>query len=96
MIHAQLPDLVNAAIAVAALLSPAIAAPLGDQKPKGFLKELGNSTWVIGNEIWNVTQNRQYADQLWYKGEDRVGDAVGHYVSYSKSTLHLRHQLAYS
>jgi rhamnogalacturonan endolyase len=53
------------------------------QKPKSFLKELGNSTWVLGNGIWNVTQNRQYADQLWSKGKDRVGDAVGHYVSYS-------------
>lgn len=61
------------------------AAPLEDRakKPKSFLKELGNSTWVIGNEIWNVTQNRQYANRLWYKGKDRVGDAVGHYVSYS-------------
>jgi len=61
------------------------AAPLEDRakKPKSFLKELGNSTWVIGNEIWNVTQNRQYANKLWYKGKDRVGDAVGHYVSYS-------------
>jgi rhamnogalacturonan endolyase len=63
------------------------AAPLEDRakKPKSFLKELGNSTWVIGNEIWNVTQNRQYANRLWYKGKDRVGDAVGHYVSYSTS-----------
>jgi hypothetical protein len=53
------------------------------KKPKSFLKELGNSTWVLGNEIWNVTQNRQYANQLWYAGKDRVGAAVGHYVSYS-------------
>jgi rhamnogalacturonan endolyase len=60
------------------------AAPSANSKqPKSFLKELGNSTWVLGNEIWNVTQNRQYADQLWYKGKDRVGDAVGHYVSYN-------------
>ena len=61
------------------------AAPLEQRakQPKSFLKELGNSTWVIGNGIWNVTQNRQYANQLWYKGKDRVGDAVGHYVSYS-------------
>jgi rhamnogalacturonan endolyase len=73
-------------------VAPVAAAPVADapssKQPKSFLKELGNSTWVIGNEIWNVTQNRQYANQLWYKGIDRVGEAVGHYVSYStlKST----------
>ena len=63
------------------------AAPLEERakKPKSFLKEVGNSTWVLGNEIWNVTQNRQYANKLWYKGKDRVGNAVGHYVSYSMS-----------
>jgi rhamnogalacturonan endolyase len=66
-------------LGLAALVS---AAPSAKQ-PKSFLKELGNSTWVLGNEIWNVTQNRQYANQLWYKGKDRVGDVVGHYVSYS-------------
>jgi len=67
------------------LAALAAAAPVEERakKPKSFLKELGNSTWIIGNEIWNVTQNRQYADKLWYKGKDRVGDAVGHYVSYS-------------
>jgi rhamnogalacturonan endolyase len=69
-------------LAVAAL---AAAAPLEDRakKPQSFLKEIGNSTWVLGNQIWNVTQNRQYANQLWYNGKDRVGQAVGHYVSYS-------------
>jgi rhamnogalacturonan endolyase len=73
-------------------VAPVAAAPVADapssNQPKSFLKELGNSTWIIGNEIWNVTQNRQYANQLWYKGIDRVGEAVGHYVSYStlKST----------
>jgi rhamnogalacturonan endolyase len=74
------------------LAALAAAAPVEERakKPKSFLKELGNSTWIIGNEIWNVTQNRQYADKLWYKGKDRVGDAVGHYVSYSTfaSELH--------
>jgi rhamnogalacturonan endolyase len=70
------------------LAALAVAAPYEGRakKPKGFLKELGNSTWVIGNDVWNVTQNRQYANKLWYKGKDRVGDAVGHYVSYSTST----------
>jgi rhamnogalacturonan endolyase len=69
------------------LVALAAAAPLEERakKPKSFLKDLGNSTWVLGNEIWNVTQNRQYANKLMYKGADRVGNAVGHYVSYSTS-----------
>ena len=72
-------------VTILAFAALALAAPLEERakKPKRFLKELGNSTWVIGNEIWNVTQNRQYANKLWYKGKDRVGNAVGHYVSYS-------------
>lgn len=67
------------------LAALAAAAPLEERakKPKSFFREVGNLTWVIGNDIWNVTQNRQYANQLWYKGKDRVGKAVGHYVSYS-------------
>jgi rhamnogalacturonan endolyase len=66
----------------------AAASPIEERtnKPKSFLQELGNSTWVIGNDVWNVTQNRQYANKLWYKGKDRVGNAVGHYVSYSNVT----------
>lgn len=69
------------------LVSCAVAAPVEERstKPQSFLKELGNSTWVIGNAKWNVTQGRQYATKLWYKGKDRVGEAVGHYVSYSGS-----------
>ncbi|KAF1838174.1 rhamnogalacturonate lyase-like protein [Decorospora gaudefroyi] len=68
-----------------ALAALAAASPLEERakKPKSFLKDLGNSTWVLGNEIWNVTQSRQYANKLMYKGADRVGDAVGHYVSYN-------------
>lgn len=67
------------------LAALALGAPLEDRakKPQSFLIDLGNSTWVLGNAIWNVTQNRQYANQLYYRGADRVGDAVGHYVSYS-------------
>ncbi|KAF1948784.1 hypothetical protein CC80DRAFT_485640 [Byssothecium circinans] len=76
-------------VKVAALAACAIAAPSlteekkPSQKPKSFLTEVGNSTWVLGNGIWNVTQGRQYANKLWYKGKDRVGNAVGHYVSYN-------------
>ena len=73
------------ALKLLGLAALAAAAPVEERakKPKSFLKELGDSTWVIGNEIWNVTQNRQYANKLWYNGKDRVGNAVGHYVSYS-------------
>lgn len=71
---------------VVALAVSTIAAPAEtprSAKPKSFLKDLGNSTWVIGNGIWNMTQGRQYGVKLWYKGKDRVGAATGHYVSYS-------------
>ena len=49
-----------------------------------FLEQIGARTWVIGNDVWNMTQGRTYGVKLWYKGRDCVGDAVGHYVSYSK------------
>jgi rhamnogalacturonan endolyase len=77
-------------LSLTALASSTFAAPLEERakQPKSFFKEVGNSTWVIGNDVWNVTQNLQYANKLWYKGKDRVGQAVGHYVSYSKSCLH--------
>lgn len=32
-----------------------------------------------------MTQGRQYGVQLFYRDHNCVGDAVGHYVSYSKS-----------
>lgn len=78
-------------VKVAALVACATAVSLAEKRasPKSFLTELGNSTWVIGNSIWNVTQGRQYATKLWYKGKDRVGAAVGHYVSYSVYTQSL-------
>ncbi|KAF2003325.1 polysaccharide lyase family 4 protein [Amniculicola lignicola CBS 123094] len=63
----------------------ALSAPLleGRAKSKSFLKQINETTWVLGNSLWNVTQNRQYANKLFYKGQDRVGKAVGHYVSYN-------------
>lgn len=65
------------------------AAPVEERakKPKSFFQEMGNQTWVLGNEIWNVTQGPKYATKLWYKEKDRVGKAVGHYVSYSMCLL---------
>ncbi|PSN72622.1 rhamnogalacturonate lyase-like protein [Corynespora cassiicola Philippines] len=72
-------------LSLATVFGLTLAAPVEERaaKPKSFLNELGNSTWVIGNDVWNVTQGRQYATKLMYKGKDRVGQAVGHYVSYN-------------
>jgi hypothetical protein len=79
----------------AAVLSCAIAAPAKEANlGHVFFKEIDNSTWVFGNGHWNVTQGRQYATKLFYKGQDLVGDAVGHYVSYSNLHDPVRYFLA--
>ena len=49
-----------------------------------FLKPQ-NGSWVIGNDLWNITQGPVYGKKLFYKGKDIIGDAVGHYVGYSNS-----------
>ncbi|KAK7511737.1 polysaccharide lyase family 4, domain III-domain-containing protein [Phyllosticta citriasiana] len=54
-----------------------------------FLTQMNESTWVFGNEIWNVTQYQTFATELWYGGRDLVGDAVGHYVSYNGAASNL-------
>lgn len=60
------------------------ALPLEERATEPFLSQVNNETWVIGNELWNLTQQRTYGVKLFYKERDLVGDAVGHYVSYSK------------
>lgn len=60
------------------------AFPLVERADGPFLSQVDNETWVIGNELWNLTQQRTYGVKLFYKERDLVGDAVGHYVSYSK------------
>jgi rhamnogalacturonan endolyase len=50
-----------------------------------FLISVDNHTHIIGNDIWNVTIGRDFGTKLFYKGIDLVGNASGHYVSYSKS-----------
>jgi rhamnogalacturonan endolyase len=43
------------------------------------------NSYTIGNDVWNVTINKWgFGKQLFYKGQDLVGNASGHYVSYSK------------
>lgn len=61
------------------------AYPLVERASGPFLSQIDNQTWVIGNELWNLTQQRTYGVKLFYKERDLVGDAVGHYVSYSKN-----------
>lgn len=60
------------------------AHPIVERAAGPFLSQVDNNTWVIGNELWNLTQQRTYGVKLFYKEHDLVGDAVGHYVSYSK------------
>ncbi|KAF5484839.1 Rhamnogalacturonate lyase [Colletotrichum siamense] len=50
-----------------------------------FLEQINDSTWVIGNDLWNLTQGSLYATKLYWTGvpgADLVGSAVGHYVGY--------------
>lgn len=48
-----------------------------------FLLTVGPQEHVIGNDIWNVTIGAIYGTKLFYKNKDIVGNAVGHYASYS-------------
>jgi rhamnogalacturonan endolyase len=48
-----------------------------------FLKTIGPQEHIIGNDIWNVTIGALYGTKLFYKNRDIVGNAVGHYASYS-------------
>jgi rhamnogalacturonan endolyase len=63
-------------------------------KQHGFLKDNGDGTWIIGNDVWNMTQENIYGSKLYYKNQELVGEATGHYVSYSKSSSHriLKHR----
>ncbi|KAF2740570.1 rhamnogalacturonate lyase-like protein [Polyplosphaeria fusca] len=65
-----------------ALLANTVARATRSQ-PESFLEQIEDTTWVLGNRLWNLTQGRQYGTKLWYNGKDLVGNAVGHYVSYN-------------
>lgn len=45
-----------------------------------FLQQVSSSQWIIGNDIWNLTQDASYATKLQYQGSDIVGKARGHYA----------------
>ncbi|KAG9515815.1 hypothetical protein KCV07_g7118, partial [Aureobasidium melanogenum] len=36
----------------------------------GFLEDNGNGTWVIGNDVWNMTQEQVYGSKLYYKDKE--------------------------
>lgn len=54
-----------------------------------FFTQVDNQTWVIGNDVWNLTQEATYGVKLHYRDHDCVGDAVGHYVSYNGAASNL-------
>lgn len=54
-----------------------------------FLTQVDNQTWIIGNDVWNLTQEVTYGVKLYYQDHDCVGDAVGHYVSYNGAASNL-------
>lgn len=66
---------------VAASLAAVVAAATGP-----FLTAVDKQTWIIGNDVWNMTQGPIYGVKLFYKERDIVGNAAGHYVSYSMSS----------
>ncbi len=73
------------AIWAASLLANVANAVPAEKKAEPFLTPIDSQTWVIGNDVWNMTQGRQYGVKLYYKNRDCVGNAVGHYASYSMS-----------
>ncbi|KAI9694325.1 MAG: hypothetical protein M1820_009014 [Bogoriella megaspora] len=59
-----------------------LLAPLGAALGRPFFNEVGNSTWIFGNDLFNVTQGPTYAAEATYNGLDIIGTAVGHYAGY--------------
>lgn len=77
-------SVLNASVLLASVLTR--AHPVVERAAGPFLSQVDNETWVIGNELWNLTQQRTYGVKLFYNERDLVGDAAGHYVSYSNYT----------
>lgn len=70
------------------LLATADAASNTTTSLGPFLKPLESATgWIIGNAHWNITIGDVYGTQLFFKGRDLIGDAVGHYSGYGTPTL---------
>ncbi|KAL1875696.1 hypothetical protein VTK73DRAFT_9951 [Phialemonium thermophilum] len=77
-----------AAVAASLLASVCIASPV-ERATGPFLTPIGDQTWLIGNDVWSMTQGPTYGVKLMYKGRDCVGEAVGHYVSYNGAASNL-------
>lgn len=45
-----------------------------------FLQQVSSIQWIIGNELWNLTQGAIYGTNLQYQGSDAVRKAQGHYA----------------
>lgn len=76
----------------ASLLAGVASASPVKRAAEPFLISVGNLTWVIGNDVWNMTQGPKYGVKLNYKDRDCVGTvATGHYVSYSMLSNRLSH-----
>lgn len=72
---------------VSGLSAIAVAGTLVNAAKGPFLEQINDSTWVIGNDHWNLTQGALYATKLFWEGvpgADLVGSAVGHYVGYGE------------
>lgn len=54
-----------------------------------FLTQLNSSTWVFGNDLFNVTQGSVYATKVFYGGHELVGTAAGHYMGYGEYSIAL-------
>jgi rhamnogalacturonan endolyase len=70
-------------LAVVSALVGAVYSLPTERATEPFLTQIDEDTWLIGNDLWNMTQQRTFGVKLMYKGKDCVGEAVGHYVSYS-------------
>lgn len=44
-----------------------------------FLLNVNATHNIIGNDIWNITVGPVYGTNLYYKQQDIVGSAAGHY-----------------
>ena len=54
-----------------------------------FFQKTGNSEYILGNDLWNITIGATQGRKLFYKGVDLVGTAAGVYVSHSQYRLPL-------
>ncbi|TID25989.1 Rhamnogalacturonate lyase [Venturia nashicola] len=68
-----------------------LALYLGNTVAKGpFLTQTNTSSWIFGNDHWNLTQGPNYATKLFstiVPGKDLVGTAKGHYLDSSSPAL---------